>query len=996
MRYLLKRNDFLIERTINKNQLDLKKDFKSSSLINETFENDLSWGGSLIGRLINSTLRVLKIYTKTVRVNFIIPQFKKALDDLLTVCRTNEEQRAQLNNLTGQFLLEEIIKVVNSDDSVEQKVAQLLGADNDANPGLVRATIMKIEKIEGFTDKDEVITKLEAFLEALRKLKEELGDLPETDEDDEEGDDEEGEGEEGGEGDKEDEISGKSLSSIVRLNLFIMFRSIRIVFDTLKLKKVSLEGENKKTIIPKVGKEYTYTDKSGRKLQVKVIDIKNQRQPGKDGEFLTGDDIVDPKKKISPKVLIAQKNKKGVYGSGSIITVVEPGVLSESLVNEEFVGTGRGRGEGADSAIKPGDPKKVIPGDPKSLKEYEKGENRASSAFKKVRGTFESNEQLLKEGLSAMTQIQNDVKSDENVKGYLISIMKEVIANESTVGKPMTFKELTFDKIMDSYSIKEAVSVLKTKYAPIVKSISVVARVFLAFKEDKGLLGALGELKKPILDFIEAYDLAKENLTKIGEKKVEKEKKEGEEGKEKKSQNESFRLFEAADDEEDENTPDEEDEFDDDLGEGTEGEGGGDDKVKSAWREQFTEEEEKKYKVNDKDAKELQNAVNGDTAATIDVTDAEQYDRILEIVKIFGKAYKMYAVDDIPSGRPEGRISQKTFREYEYIGKENSTRPEWKEDSSPGYGPWAARVTYEKWQDGVMDILQDTKYRKILANSTFKNAGPNQEEGSGLTLFTFINDMLNEGGDYGTFRQRRHALLNKYFVGNAGKIEEEGGDANPNESPRIPNRELGTPGEVNFLQTKRSFKVSDFKKGKNSYLSTFFKVKGKGAEKKNYIIFVNGHPLPSDVGGKNVIAIKLQISDASKVKESLITSYLSDKLTGDDALKLGKDITNNPNEPIYAGVIEFEKNDSTIFEKGKKMTIKFIKSDLFTTQDPTVREITVLDVGLLQYVDQKTKKMVPLIKTGAPKSRLPNDRVAKLIDQLKQDKIKKKFGLVKK
>ena len=126
MRYLLKRNDFLVERTINKNHLDLKKDFKSSSLINETFENDLSWGGSLIGRLINSTLRVLKIYTKTVRVNFIIPQLRKALDDLLTVCRTNEEQRAQLNNLTGQFLLEEIIKVVNSSDSVEQKVAQFV------------------------------------------------------------------------------------------------------------------------------------------------------------------------------------------------------------------------------------------------------------------------------------------------------------------------------------------------------------------------------------------------------------------------------------------------------------------------------------------------------------------------------------------------------------------------------------------------------------------------------------------------------------------------------------------------------------------------------------------------------------------------------------------------------------------------------------------------------------------------------------------------------
>jgi hypothetical protein len=78
------------------------------------------------------------------------------------------------------------------------------------------------------------------------------------------------------------------------------------------------------------------------------------------------------------------------------------------------------------------------------------------------------------------------------------------------------------------------------------------------------------------------------------------------------------------------------------------------------------------------------------------------------------------------------------------------------------------------------------------------------------------------------------------------------------------------------------------------------------------------------------------------------------------------------------------------------MTIKFIKSDAFNTADPIVREITVIDVGLLQYVDQKTKKMVPLIRTGSPEKRLPTDKVSELPAKLKNDKIKKKFGLVKK
>jgi hypothetical protein len=1007
MRYLLKRNHFLVEKTLNPNNINLQKDFKTSALINETFENDITWGASLIGRLVNSTIRVLGIYVKTVRVNFLIPRLKQALDDLIAVSRLDETQQGQLQKITSQFLLEEIIKVVNSSDSVEKKVATLLGADNNTNPGLVRSTITMIEKIENFDEKDEVIKKLEAFLEALRAMKEEIGDLPEDDVDEDEDNEDEDKDEDKNKKDETTE-GGKSPATIVRMNLFVMFRSIRIVFDTLKLKKVSLEGENKKPITPEVGKEYTYTDKSGKKVQVKVIDIKNQRQPGKDGEFLTKDDVVDPKKKIVPKILVAQKNNKGVYGAGSIINIIDPKTLSESLVNEELVGTGRGRGEAADSAIKPGDPKKVIPGDPKSLKEYEKGENRASAAFKKVRGTFESNEELLKEGLSAMTQIQNDVKSDENVKGYLISIMKEVIANESTVGKPMTFKELTFDKIMDSYSIKEAVSVLKTKYAPIVKSISVVARVLLAFKEDKGLLGALGELKKPILDFIEAYDIAKENVAKIGEKKEEPKEDKAKESEKKggqdkpQAQRESFRLFEAdtpTDDDEMGNVdpPEDDEETGDD-------EAGGNDRVKDAWREQFTEEEEGKYKVDQKEAKSLQDAADEDSTVVLDIKNAQIYDRILEVVKIFGKAYKMYAVDYIPSGRPEGRISLKTFREYEFIGKDDSSIPEWSANENPGYGPWAARRTYEQWQDGVMNILQDTKYRKIFANSKFKNVGPNQEEGSGLTLFTFVNDMLNEGGAYSTFRQRRHALLNKYF-GEGQGIEDKAGDADPDEIPKIAKEDLGKAGELSFLLSgtygKRGFSYKDFKGGeKVNYLSTFFKVDVKSNSlkgNKSLIIFINAQPKASDVGNKYVLLVKFHINEPNKIKQSLITSYLSEELTGDDAKTLEESISkgNVPNEIVYVGTIEFKKEDDRIFEIGKSFKIKFVKSESINSDNPVEIDVQVSKVSILGSTDAKTRKAVAA-KRGAKYDRPSGDKVVGITSKFKNDRIKNNFGLVKK
>jgi hypothetical protein len=944
MRYLLKRNEFLFEKNIKVENIDIKRDFKSSALIRETFENDLSWGGSLIGRLINSTLRVLKIYVKTARITFVIPQLRRALDDLLTICRTNEEQRAQLDNLTSQFLLDEIINVVNSSDSVEQKVAQLLGADNDTNPGLVRSTIIRIEKIEGFEDKDEVITKLEAFLEALRRIKEEIGDLPDTE--DEEGE-EEGEGQDEGEGQGESEGGeGKSLSTQFQFSTITLFKALISLNLVFKNKRVSLEGDKSPAPVLAKSQQVLYTDPKGRQMKAVVLSVDHPvTGPGTDKIFLTKDDEIDSTKSIKPKVLIAIKNPKtGKIDMASKRVLVDATTLKkESVIFENAA-------------------------------EIKENELHAKAAWKKIQKEYVASNLAsqvpLMEKLLEMRQ-----QSDKSVSGIMKALMKQVFENEKTEGKIISFQDL----------IKENVNILQTEFKTLPKAISLMSRVIMAFKEDMGLLQSMGEAQKPLKSFIESYTKLKEILPKLSEEKpVEK--------KEEPKKNESLRLFEADEPEDDEPQGQSQDEPQDETE-------SGDDDVKTAWREQFTEEEEKKYKIDEKGARELQNAVSGEKAATIDVSDPAQYDRILEIVKIFGRAYKMYAVDVIPSGRPEGRISQKTFREYEYIGKESSTRPEWTEDKGPESGPWAVRATYEKWQDGVMDILQDTKYRKILANSKFKNAGPNQEEGSGLTLFTFINDMLNEGGEYGTFRQRRHALLNKYFGGDSGGIEEKSGPGEPDQNPRISNDDMGTPGEVTFLNlSKNSLTIADFRKNAKPicYSNTFFKVRVKGTEIKSYIIFINGIPKPSDVGGKTVLAIKMHRNDPAKIKQSLITSYMSDYFDGEDALKLDKNITNNPNESVYVGIIEFEKPESKIFQKNGKMKIKYLKSELLNAEDPITEEFTVQDVNILGYSDKKKKTIVPLIRRGAPKSRPTNDKVSGLIEKLKNDKIKKKFGLVKK
>ncbi|NBO22974.1 hypothetical protein EBU94_06520, partial [bacterium] len=146
--------------------------------------------------------------------------------------------------------------------------------------------------------------------------------------------------------------------------------------------------------------------------------------------------------------------------------------------------------------------------------------------------------------------------------------------------------------------------------------------------------------------------------------------------------------------------------------------------------------------------------------ATIDKNNSNEYDHILRILDIFKQAYRLYAKDVIPSGRPDGRISQSVFREYEYIGKESSV-PDWKSNAGPGYGPWADKLVFNKWEDEVMKILEDPKFRKVLANTKFeslpeKDTDTKQKEapGSGVTLMSFIEELLNGKGNFKDIRSK--------------------------------------------------------------------------------------------------------------------------------------------------------------------------------------------------------------------------------------------------
>ena len=202
------------------------------------------------------------------------------------------------------------------------------------------------------------------------------------------------------------------------------------------------------------------------------------------------------------------------------------------------------------------------------------------------------------------------------------------------------------------------------------------------------------------------------------------------------------------------------------------------------------------YRLSQREVDEL-NSMLKNGVQDLKYDPAKRPDPIISIARIFGQAHNLYYCDVIPSGRPGGKISQKTLREYIKLGSGNLR---YDKESGPE-GPFAVKSIFNKWSNGVMKILQDQNYRKILSNINFIVPGSedkfnknesllveseNQQDMShGQILFQFMNDMLNKK-KLDDFDALRSSLLSKYFG-----VKQEDYKKIPHTSPRSrnPNKE---------------------------------------------------------------------------------------------------------------------------------------------------------------------------------------------------------------
>lgn len=160
MKYLNTREAFL--NTLNVAILE-------HNIINETLTNEVTWGGSLLGRLINSVIRKARIGINLTKVEPIAEEIRHELDKLL-FDTLDEVEKIKTNNIKIKSLLSSIYNCIISDEEDSEKLKKLL--DKDSNDGLISIAIKEIE-----LSPEDIKSKYLHVADKLKKFKSNLEEL---------------------------------------------------------------------------------------------------------------------------------------------------------------------------------------------------------------------------------------------------------------------------------------------------------------------------------------------------------------------------------------------------------------------------------------------------------------------------------------------------------------------------------------------------------------------------------------------------------------------------------------------------------------------------------------------------------------------------------------------------------------------------------------------------------------------------------------------------
>ena len=152
-------------------------------------------------------------------------------------------------------------------------------------------------------------------------------------------------------------------------------------------------------------------------------------------------------------------------------------------------------------------------------------------------------------------------------------------------------------------------------------------------------------------------------------------------------------------------------------------------------------------------------------------------DPIIEIVKLFNRAYKLHTTKVIPNVETsDGRVSASEFANYTPFGE--GTRM----TAGISGGPYRNNMIFNEWESKVQDIIKNTKYQPIFRSETvLKTKDGNIINDAGKYLLKFMNDMLDgeelyksKSGGYEKGMGKQAEFIQKYFGATEDEIKKAG------------------------------------------------------------------------------------------------------------------------------------------------------------------------------------------------------------------------------
>jgi len=746
MKYLSNRDEFL-KRSIIK--IDEYRTTEDNSSINEEadsgpFANDIPWNDSLLGRLINSTIRKAKVGANLVRIKQVAKRLNGAFEDLLARSaegQLSKEELAQKNKITIYKFLEALQKSVEDGEKVYaiKNLTDLAIIDFKKFIEVTPADELAVDK----TDLEKLVKQLEDFRKFLEPFNDDEGVDFEEEEKEEKADEDDSPAElEDDAPAKEEEEDAEKIREVFYTTTITLLKSVVSLCDVVKTKKIDISGSSTSQPEPA---EQQKTTTVATKEPVKAEEVVAERFFYENESLPIFESKVDPKEVKSINAWKKVNNAYNKSGIGNMVVRIQDLIKnSESGANVELykktinkigyqvVSNEQTIGKNLlslDALIK----EELNP-------DSENDIPKAISLFGNVILAFKGDMNIATKLVEANQPIKDFITSYDKLK-ELLPKLKAIKPEE---------KKATTSEIKSENDIELGKRYKYTNKKGEIRDVIAVDKDKVVYPgPDKKYLTSDDKKGNDLSgkEFISVATDKSAGSFAVDPTKLKKESR-------------LFRYYDFI------NEAEEGQSVEDAQGDETVTTNKGEevsDPVKKTTAQEIKDYWDKNiniknYVMTRTEVERTQIALEKASKNNIVI---QGLDPIIEIVKVFNRAYKLHTTQVIPTGRSGGKVSNKTFREYTSFGGGTP------DSAGAGGGPYRNNVIFDQWENAVQEIKKQTRFQKVFRQeTTLKTEEGNIIKDAGKNLLKFMNDMLDGDTLYKTGKDgqgKQAQFIEKYF-----------------------------------------------------------------------------------------------------------------------------------------------------------------------------------------------------------------------------------------